>query len=418
MPYERNREPHVKSRLPEFETDIGPEPFMRLAIINRFYPPDRSMTGKMAAQLALGLRDRFPDWPITVLTTERRYRTAEKDGQADPTITIRRLPSRFRETRRISRFAGTMIDGYRLAREACRVADASIALTDPPLLGYWLGRRGRRGGHNWAEWNMDLFPEAFTAAGLVRPGNPVARHVMGSVSRHPPGFRLALGGNQLAHLDATRGTVAASAIWPAGVPLTPAPAPTVVPISTELPVQVGYVGNIGQAHSVETMARIIELAPKQRFRFTIAASGSGAHDLHQRLVHRQDVQFVDYLPHDEMARLQVHLVSLASSWTHLSVPSKAVTAVMAGQPFLFAGPDRSDAWTMLGAAGWRIAPEHVGDDEIHRVLKQIGDPALWRIRHRAAIRLAGELERCRDHALDRLSKTLVEWDRNLASRGS
>lgn len=144
-----------------------------MAIVNRFCPPDPSMTGRMAADLALALRRRFPDWPISIVTTDRQYRSARIGAIGDSTISILRIASRFPDGGRLTTLVGSLLDGRALARAAFDMADVAVALTDPPLLGYWIGRRAARSGCRWVEWSMDLFPDAFAAAGLrdatVRP---------------------------------------------------------------------------------------------------------------------------------------------------------------------------------------------------------------------------------------------------------
>ena len=327
---------------------------MKLAIVNRFCPPDPSMTGRMAMEMALALRQRYPSWPITIITTDRYYRATRIEPIEDPSIAIHRVASRSHESGRLGRLAGSLLDGRALARAAFEAADIVIALTDPPLLGYWIGRRAERTRAKWVEWSMDLFPDAFAAAGLARREGLPYRYILKSLRRHPPDFRLALGAGQAHYLDETRGLVGQGALWPAGVPGTGSIKGAPRTLSPDEPVHVGYVGNIGEAHSMESIARIVELAPKNRFRFTIAATGAGADGLRERVSGLSHVTVIDYLAEAELSKFHVHLVSLRDEWVHVSVPSKAITAVLSGCPFLLVGPARSDSWTMLAGAGWRL----------------------------------------------------------------
>jgi hypothetical protein len=63
------------------------------------------------------------------------------------------------------------------------------------------------------------------------------------------------------------------------------------------------------------------------------------------------------LPQEHLAFIDVHLVSLNSSFTHIAVPSKSVTAISCGRPILFCGNEESDNWHMFQKAGWIIKEE-------------------------------------------------------------
>ena len=64
-----------------------------------------------------------------------------------------------------------------------------ITLTDPPLLNYWVARLCRRRRIPWIYWSMDLYPEAFAAAGLAKPGGVLYRHFKKELLRSTPALR-------------------------------------------------------------------------------------------------------------------------------------------------------------------------------------------------------------------------------------
>src|SRR5690606_23624403 len=57
--------------------------------------------------------------------------------------------------------------------------------------------------------------------------------------------------------------------------------------------------------------------------------------------------------------IDIHLVTLRTSWTHIAVPSKAVSAVSLGCPILFCGSPESDNWYLLQKAGWFIPEDNI-----------------------------------------------------------
>lgn len=66
------------------------------------------------------------------------------------------------------------------------------------------------------------------------------------------------------------------------------------------------------------------------------------------------VALVDHVPRNQLHFIDVHLVSLSAKWTHIAVPSKAVSAISMGSPILFCGSPDSDNWYMFREAGWLI----------------------------------------------------------------
>src|SRR5690606_5273342 len=118
---------------------------------------------------------------------------------------------------RSARLAASLLDGLRLAGRAARWADTVISLTDPPLQGYWMGRAARRHRVRWAEWTMDLYPEAFAAAGLAGGGNPLMRALAAAHRRRAPDLHICLGPAQLDHLRRARGTGGEAIVLPTGL---------------------------------------------------------------------------------------------------------------------------------------------------------------------------------------------------------
>ncbi|MNY13663.1 hypothetical protein D3C86_1468100 [compost metagenome] len=74
---------------------------------------------------------------------------------------------------------------------------------------------------------------------------------------------------------------------------------------------------------------------------------------------------------EHLKYIDVHLVTLRTSWTHAAVPSKAVTAISTGRPIVFCGSEKSDNWQMFKDAAWFIPENKNMKNEIARLLNGI-----------------------------------------------
>lgn len=330
-----------------------------LAVVNRFYPPDPAITGNAAHELAAALRKRLPDVRVRAYCTAAPYEGGDvREGVEGADVV--RLPARISRSNRVARLLLSLLDGWRLARRASRDADAIISLTDPPLLAFWVGRACARRHRPWIEWTMDLYPEAFVSAGLISSESVVFRRILRALCRYPPNAILALGPGQAEFHERVRAFSGARLILPCGIrDFRPVPLPWWKERAGSRIVVV-YAGNLGEAHSPEALALFVERADPFRFYFVISAYGSCAKALRGRIGDRENVTWCDRVLPEELVYGDVHIVSLKAGWTHVCVPSKAVTAISAGRPIVFFGSANADTWRLLGKAGWLVAEQQDG----------------------------------------------------------
>ncbi|MEI7608775.1 MAG: hypothetical protein WCJ64_15465 [Rhodospirillaceae bacterium] len=382
---------------------------LRIAILNRFAPPDGAPTARAAAELARDLAAALPRAEITLYASEARY-ASDPAPPAEPDWPTRRVPSLYAGKWPPARLLASLIEGHALARLAAREADVVISLTDPPLLSLWAGPACRRRGRRWIEWSLDRYPDFFAAAGLVGEGNPLYRLLVRRDAALRPDAVIGLGAGQLHHLAGRRGPLPPAVILPVGlVPPPTEPAPEPDPGS---PLTLVYAGTLGEAHGPEPLAALVGRADPARFRFLFAARGRHAAGLRRRLAGHPAVSWRDRLATADLARADAHLVSLSPRALHLSVPSKAVSAVALGRPFLFAGPAEADSWRELGEAGWLIPHRSGGLADaaaIDAALSGLADPAARSARAAAARRLARELQERRTGAISALAAMIAAW---------
>ncbi len=88
-------------------------------------------------------------------------------------------------------------------------------------------------------------------------------------------------------------------------------------------------------------------------------------------VNKPGIIIVKSVPRNQLGFIDVHLVSLVKSWTHVAVPSKAVSSVCSGSPIAFCGDQSSDNWRLLQEAAWFIPLENGRKEAIAKLLNDI-----------------------------------------------
>lgn len=370
-----------------------------ISVVNRFYPPDKAVTGVSAQELVEFLRRQIPGARVRVHATRARYaggqqRAANEDG-------IHRLSSWYDGKRKVLRLLASLVEGFRLARAATRNTDVVISLTDPPLLGLWIGLMRRFRRFVWIDWTMDLYPEAFAAAGLVEKSNPIYRWIHRLTSRWSPDLYISLGPRQHEFLQETRGNTVQAFILPCGIV-----DPSAVPAPEwrrrfSQHVVLAYAGNLGEAHDESLLIELVRRADPERFRFLIAIYGAKADNTRSQLKGFDHVLWRDSIPQSELAHADVHLACLKPEWAHVCVPSKAVSSICLGKPILYWGAVDSDSAVLLKPAGWIVPVDSNGVFSAHlldETFSQIGDATILAGKTASADRLRGVLQNLQERA--------------------
>jgi hypothetical protein len=118
--------------------------------------------------------------------------------------------------------------------------------------------------------------------------------------------------------------------------------------------------------------------------------------------------------HTDLAFADVHVASLRPQWTHVCVPSKAVTTICLGRPLIFAGDRRSDTARMLGEAAWIIPFPKDGrydgaviDGVLSEICSSERREAKCADARRLAVKLRGGKERALSDAVELVGDTAV-----------
>jgi glycosyltransferase involved in cell wall biosynthesis len=157
---------------------------------------------------------------------------------------------------------------------------------------------------------------------------------------------------------------------------------------------VGYAGNLGRAHDVDTIIEAMTLLHERvidsrgddvarRIMFVFIGGGAQRARLEREMLQRQltNVRMYPYQPRELLAETlgvaDIHLVSLNPKLEGLIVPSKFYGIAAAGRPTLFIGASDGEIARLLDqtGCGFTVTP---GDGKalMDRILQLATDPAL------------------------------------------
>lgn len=331
----------------------------RIFIINRYFAPDESATSQIATGLAGFLASRNHE--VHVLTTDRTY-----DGRRLPAgehlgdVQVHRIPSPAGTRQGLVRRAADYVRLYRSFYTAglahFRSGDIVIAKTDPPLLSVPVGRAARKNGALLVNWLQDVYPEVAVNLGVPFLKGPAGSALAGLRDRslRAAAANVVISDGMAARI-AERGvnpnTIHVIHNW-AQDDLIAASSRADNPLRTAWELEgkfvVGYSGNLGRAHEIET---VLGAARNLRTRADILFLFIGGGRLHEELRRRvteegltERFQFRPAQPQetlgDVLSAPDMHLVSLRPEVEGLIFPSKMYGVAAAGRPVVaVAAPD-------------------------------------------------------------------------------
>ena len=182
---------------------------------------------------------------------------------------------------------------------------------------------------------------------------------------------IALGPKQHEHMEEEYGSTLPAAILPCGVFFYQDKSAEEPEWLDKQYTYFGYCGNIGDAHNGDFLKAVINNIDPEKHRIVLALYGNQAPVLKEFAKGKPGVILVDSVPRNQLHFIDIHLVTLKSSWTHVAVPSKAVSAVSMGAAILFCGSKESDNWHMFKNNGWFIDESKDFDKQIKELFPQL-----------------------------------------------
>jgi hypothetical protein len=325
----------------------------KLTIVNRHYPPNVNITGENAWDLANYLIQHH-QLEVAIVHINRSYEGGgNKREPVGKTIGINTI---YEGKNKIFRYLSSIIDGYNLIRKAAKLNHGPIiVMTSPPLLPMWASRILSKRKKEWILWSMDLFPEGFAASNEMNKNSFLYRYFYKQTYKHAPNKIIALGPEQKKVLDKKYNQNIEHVILPCGVFIDQNKVETTPSWKKHTDkIYLGYCGNCGNAHSEDFIKTVIDNLNPAIHHMVLAVYGIKGDSLKEYAKNNPSVTLLPSVPRNELHYIDVHLVTLVNSWTHIAVPSKAISCICSGSSMIFCGNKASDNWCLLKDASWLI----------------------------------------------------------------
>ncbi|MEZ5899115.1 MAG: glycosyltransferase family 4 protein [Hyphomicrobiaceae bacterium] len=353
---------------------------MAVIFVNRFFYPDHSATSQMLSDLAFALAQK--EETVTVITSRLRYDDPAvhlPDSETVRNVTVKRVwTSRFGRHNLVGRvfdYATFYISAAWAVFHLAQNGDIVISKTDPPMLGVLTGAIARARGAKTANWLQDIFPEVAEAVGMgdgrLSGALFSALRKLRDRSLRNSDATIAIGERMAAlvkRCGVAKGKVRVIPNWAdcdSVVPVSPSENRLRASWGFANAFVVGYSGNLGRTHEIETLLNAIGHLEAKRenhptpIRWLFIGGGAQFDTLKSECAARglSSVSFQPYQPRERLALslsvADVHLVSLRPELEGLIVPSKFYGVAAAGRAAIFIG----DA---DGEVARLIAEEHCG----------------------------------------------------------
>ncbi len=402
---------------------------MRITIVNQYYPPDVSPTGRLAASLARHRADLGDE--VTVVSSTGGYAggppTGGPTGHDDRVNVLRMRAPRHPATsiaRRALQYLAFYVGAWRLLRRLPR-QDVIVCLTTPPMIAAIAvahRRRHRRDGDcRLVLWNMDCYPEILEVAGLISRGGLAAR-VCRRVNRwlydrldHVVCLDDAMRDRLQSGHDAGRSAPSFTVI-PNWEPLDRFPdrAPAEPWVGRER-LNIGerfvvlYQGNAGYGHEFDHVIDAAEILRDDGVVFLFI--GGGVH--HQRIEKAATARRLDnllchpYVPeaqlHSVLATADAGLITLADDAAGVMSPSKLHAYLAASVPVIYAGPAGGNVVTAIEQFGCGVRVSRRDGAAMAECVRRLKTERRWLAAMKRRARYAFEQAYCDE-------KTLPQFD--------
>jgi hypothetical protein len=341
-----------------------------VTIVNRHYPPNPGITGESAWDLAQYLIETH-GIEVRIVHVKRNDlgggQTRQPIGKTFEISTI------YKGQKGILKLTAGFFDGFFLLLKTLRVRRGPVlCMTSPPLLPFWASWLLPLFGIRWGLWSMDLFPEGFAADGVIKTSHPIYRFVRWVTYGLAPSHLFSLGPNQANYIQNSYGKPIPTSIIPCGVLLDQPRDFTPPDWRTDNgKIYFGYAGNLGDAHSSEFLLTFLTHFNPKKQHLILAIYGTKSQEVLKAAEGKTGVTILKNIPRSQLHYIDVHLVSLLTKWTHIAVPSKAMSSVCAGGTLLFCGSKEADTWALLQEAGWHIEESEDIDNQLRVFLSRI-----------------------------------------------
>ena len=367
---------------------------MKLVFVNRFFYPDMSATSQILSDLSFFLASQGHD--VHVVTSRLRY---EGGGHLLPIedvngVKVHRIwTSNFGRGSLLGRafdYLTFYTSVFFVLLRLLNKGDTVVAKTDPPLVSIPVGWAAGIRQASLVNWLQDLFPEVAEELGVSIPSF-VKRllRMLRDASLTRATINIVIGErmrNRVLKLGVYTDRVTVVPNWSDGASIRPATDENALRDEWSLQGKfvVGYSGNLGRAHEIETLLGAIrQLQNDEKICFLFIGSGALLDQLRQT-VEDEALKNVMFQPYQPRALLplsltlpDVHLTILRPSMEGLIVPSKIYGVLAAGKPSIFIGDKEGEVSELLRRAEAGLVVQEGDVDGLLDAIKKLNtDSAL------------------------------------------
>lgn len=339
-----------------------------ITIVNRHYPPNLNVTGENVWDMAKYLIEK-KHRNVNIVHIDRAYTGG--GIKRNPIGNIFKVRTIYAGDNGLLRLFAGLWDGFFLIRKAKKIANGPIVvLTSPPLLPFWASIMLKK--KEWVLWSMDLFPEGYEAIGTIKSTNPIYKFLIKYTYKFPPSKLITLGHGQNQVLQEKYNESIDSVILPCGV-FNEYSESTEMPVWKKEPDKIyfGYLGNCGMPHSPKFVKAAIDSIDPEKHQMILVVYGIYAEEVKSHAQGKSGITILDNVPRPQLKFIDIHLVTLLPKWTHIAVPSKAVSSVCSGSAIIFCGNAESDNYQLLKEAAWQINDDENLKENLKKLVNSI-----------------------------------------------
>lgn len=367
----------------------------KLTIISKYFLPSVNVDSDSVYDMVKGLLDEDQDVKITIVTSDVTYKGELSNNEKyAPSvlnkIIVRKVKPVFVNNKMISDF----LLGYQLVSLARKVGNrAIISLSNPPLISLWHSLLLKN--YTFYYWTFDIFPQALVADKLIKSKSIIYKILDHLTYKNTPKGLISLGKCQNSYLGKLYGNSSKEVLLPCGIHNE---------YKEEIPdwsesdkITVGYLGNIGRAHSplfLENVLKAMSNRPDIKFIISIYGFHSERIRTFIDFLDAKNILFVPSVAKGQLRFIDVHLVSLLPEWANISVPSKAVSAVCSGSSLWYCGPKQVDTFSYFENCSF-ISSEDL--ESVDATLRVVNFETI-RVKQKEAERIKEELKQMEQKA--------------------
>jgi colanic acid biosynthesis glycosyl transferase WcaI len=362
--------------------------FVRVLLLNLYYPPDTSATAKMAKIVVDALRVRHE---ITVLCGRPSYDPTEQRAwhffqtEIEPQVRVVRVGStaypRIKMKRRLFNYLSYVL--LTLPRALWEPCDVVLAMTDPPFEGIVGAFISLLKGKPYVYNIRDLYPDMAVGGSIVEPGllsrvweklhrwslrRATQVVVLGEDMRQ----RIVSKGIDGARISVVRDGVElpAAASQPAGLD------PEVIrSIRGDFRFVLLHAGNLGFYGAWDTLLTGAGALAEEGIGLVFVGDGAQRQRLQAAAAGLTNVRFLPFFPEQKipsvLAAPDAHIITVKRGLEGVVVPSKLYGILVAGKPIVAVAPCQSDVVALGEKGGYSISVDPDDPAQFAAAVRQI-----------------------------------------------